>query len=104
MICAAGLPLTGVVMVFNESRDMRDVLARLGRSSRTSRAASVTLPAGTQRQHEILDRLGGPIATWRRSPADRRGLDDDEASLCGWGNGCQRGAERAELWPDPFVA
>ena len=56
---AAGLPLgSGVVMVFDETRDMRDVLKRLGHFfAHESCGKCYPCQMGTQRQKEILDRI-----------------------------------------------
>ncbi len=105
---AAGLPLgSGVVMVFNESRDMRDVLARLGRFfAHESCGKCYPCQLGTQRQHEILDRL----ATGQSQPGDAARLTDvgwtmTEASLCGLGQTAARAVLSAlRLWPDLFAA
>ena len=56
---AAGLPLgSGVVMVFDETRDIRDVLKRLGKFfAHESCGKCYPCQLGTQRQMEILDRV-----------------------------------------------
>jgi len=56
---AVGLPLgSGVVMVFDETRDIRDVLKRLGKFfAHESCGKCYPCQLGTQRQMEILDRL-----------------------------------------------
>ncbi|MBI5829271.1 MAG: NAD(P)H-dependent oxidoreductase subunit E [Chloroflexi bacterium] len=105
---AAGLPLgSGVVMVFNESRDMRDVLARLGRFfAHESCGKCYPCQLGTQRQHEILDRL----AAGQSQPGDAARLTDvgwtmTEASLCGLGQTAASAVLSAlRLWPDLFAA
>ena len=53
---AAGLPLgSGVVMVFDETRDLRDVLKRLGKFfAHESCGKCYPCQMGTQRQMEIL--------------------------------------------------
>jgi NADH-quinone oxidoreductase subunit F len=85
---AAGLPLgSGVVMVFNESRDLRDTLARLGRFfAHESCGKCYPCQMGTQRQKEILDR----VAAGKSLPGDVDRLQDvgwtmTDASLCGLG-------------------
>src|SRR5512147_912047 len=64
----AGLPLgSGVVMVFDESRDMHDVLKRLGHFfAHESCGKCYPCQMGTQRQKEILSRI-----------ADGKTLSDD---------------------------
>ncbi|HMD82135.1 MAG TPA: NAD(P)H-dependent oxidoreductase subunit E, partial [Anaerolineales bacterium] len=56
---AAGLPLgSGVVMVFDETRDMREVLRSLGHFfAHESCGKCYPCQMGTQRQKEILDRI-----------------------------------------------
>jgi len=85
---AAGLPLgSGVVMVFDQTRDLRDVLARLGHFfAHESCGKCYPCQMGTQRQMEILDRVarGGML------PGDVERLQDvgwtmTDASLCGLG-------------------
>jgi len=85
---AAGLPLgSGVVMVFDETRDLRDVLKRLGRFfAHESCGKCYPCQLGTQRQKEILDRL----AEGKSLPGDAERLQDvgrtmTDASLCGLG-------------------
>jgi NADH-quinone oxidoreductase subunit F len=84
----AGLPLgSGVVMVFDETRDLRDVLKRLGRFfAHESCGKCYPCQMGTQRQKEILDRL----ADGKSLPGDAERLQDvgwtmTDASLCGLG-------------------
>ncbi len=85
---AAGLPLgSGVVMVFNHTRDLRDVLKRLGKFfAHESCGKCYPCQMGTQRQSEILDRL----AEGKSLPDDFIRLQDvgwtmTDASLCGLG-------------------
>jgi NADH-quinone oxidoreductase subunit F len=85
---AAGLPLgSGVVMVFDESRDLRDTLSRLGKFfAHESCGKCYPCQLGTQRQMEILDR----IAAGKMIAGDLERLQDvgwtmTDASLCGLG-------------------
>jgi NADH-quinone oxidoreductase subunit F len=85
---AAGLPLgSGVVMVFDETRDLRDTLSRLGRFfAHESCGKCYPCQLGTQRQMEILDR----IAEGRMIAGDLERLEDvgwtmTDSSLCGLG-------------------
>ncbi len=85
---AAGLPLgSGVVMVFNQTRDLRDVLKRLGKFfAHESCGKCYPCQMGTRRQSEILDRL----AEGKLLPGDLERLQDvgwtmTDASLCGLG-------------------
>ena len=104
---AAGLPLgSGVVMVFNESRDMRDVLKRLGHFfAHESCGKCYPCQMGTQRQKEILER----IADDRILPGDLERLQDigwtmTDASLCGLGQTAASAVLSAiKLWPELFA-
>ena len=103
---AAGLPLgSGVVMVFNEERDMRDVLKRLSHFfAHESCGKCYPCQIGTQRQKEILDR----IATGRVLEGDLVRLQDvgwtmTDASLCGLGQTAASAVLSAiKLWPEIF--
>jgi NADH-quinone oxidoreductase subunit F len=103
---AAGLPLgSGVLMVFNEQRDLRDVLARLGRFfAHESCGKCYPCQLGTQRQAEILDRL----AAGKALPGDAERLADvgwtmTDASLCGLGQTAAAAVLSAmKLWPEMF--
>jgi len=104
----AGLPLgSGVVMVFDERRDLRDVLMRLGRFfAHESCGKCYPCQLGTQRQHEILQR----VATGRALPGDAERLSDvgwtmTDASLCGLGQTAATAVLSAlKLWPELFAA
>ncbi|MBI5295479.1 MAG: NAD(P)H-dependent oxidoreductase subunit E [Chloroflexi bacterium] len=104
---AAGLPLgSGVVMVFNETRDLRDVLKRLGKFfAHESCGKCYPCQMGTQRQMEILDR----IAAGNVLDGDMRRLQDvgwtmTDASLCGLGQTAAGAVLSAiKLWPELFV-
>jgi NADH-quinone oxidoreductase subunit F len=85
---AAGLSLgSGVVMVFDRSRDLRKALANLGRFfAHESCGKCYPCQMGTQRQAEILERL----ANGKSLPGDWERLQDvgwtmTDASLCGLG-------------------
>ncbi|HLE13676.1 MAG TPA: NADH-ubiquinone oxidoreductase-F iron-sulfur binding region domain-containing protein, partial [Anaerolineales bacterium] len=103
---AAGLPLgSGVVMVFDEQRDLRDVLARLARFfAHESCGKCYPCQIGTRRQYEILDRLaaGGAL------PGDADRLSDigwtmSDASICGLGQTAASAVLSAmQLWPELF--
>ncbi|MGC8856212.1 MAG: NADH-ubiquinone oxidoreductase-F iron-sulfur binding region domain-containing protein, partial [Anaerolineae bacterium] len=105
---AAGLPLgSGVVMIFNQSRDLRDVLRRLGRFfAHESCGKCYPCQMGTQRQKEILERL----AEGRLLPGDLERLQDvgwtmTDASLCGLGQTAASAVLSAiQLWPEMFMA
>ena len=103
---AAGLPLgSGVVMVFDETRDMRDVLQRLGHFfAHESCGKCYPCQMGTQRQMEILNR----VAAGKTLPDDMIRLQDvgwtmTEASLCGLGQTAASAVLSAmKLWPALF--
>ena len=104
---AAGLPLgSGVVMVFNETRDLRDALKRLGKFfAHESCGKCYPCQMGTQRQMEILDR----VARGETLPDDALRLQDvgwtmTDASLCGLGQTAASAVLSAmKLWPEFFV-
>ena len=101
-----GLPLgSGVVMVFDETRDIRDVLNRLGHFfAHESCGKCYPCQMGTQRQKEILKR----IATGKTLPEDLNRLQDvgwtmTDASLCGLGQTAASAVLSAiKLWPELF--
>jgi NADH-quinone oxidoreductase subunit F len=103
---AAGLSLgSGVAMVFDQRRDLRDVLLRLARFfAHESCGKCYPCQIGTQRQYEILQRLasGDPL------PGDRERLEDvgwtmSDASLCGLGQTAATALLSAmDLWPELF--
>ena len=74
-------------MVFDETRDLRDMLSRLGKFfAHESCGKCYPCQMGTQRQVEILDRL----ARGNSLPGDVERLQDvgwtmTDASLCGLG-------------------
>jgi NADH-quinone oxidoreductase subunit F len=104
---AAGLPLgSGVVTVFNDSRDMREVLRRLARFfAHESCGKCYPCQLGTQRQFEILER----VAEGRAQAGDRERLADvgwtmTDASLCGLGQTAAWAVQSAmTLWPSLFT-
>jgi len=103
---AAGLPLgSGAILILNETRDVRDVLARLGHFfAHESCGKCYPCQLGTQRQHEILDR----VAQGRALPGDLERLQDvgwtmTDASLCGLGQTAASAVLSAlKLWPELF--
>jgi NADH-quinone oxidoreductase subunit F len=105
---AAGLPLgSGVVMVFDDTRDLRDALRRLGRFfAHESCGKCYPCQIGTQRQHEILARVAAGAAR----PGDAERLRDvgwtmTDASLCGLGQTAASAVLSAlKLWPEMFEA
>jgi len=105
---AAGLPLgSGVVLVFDETRDMRASLQKLGGFfAHESCGKCYPCQIGTQRQKEILDR----IASGKTLPGDTVRLQDvgwtmTDASLCGLGQTAASAVLSAiKLWPELFNA
>lgn len=103
---AAGLSLgSGVVMVFDETRDLRQVLLDLGHFfAHESCGKCYPCQLGTQRQLEVLERL----ATGTLIPGDRERLNDvgwtmTDASLCGLGQTAALAVLSAiEHWPQMF--
>jgi len=84
----AGLPLgSGVVMVFDETRDLGDVLVRLGRFfAHESCGKCYPCQMGTQRQMEILDRISeGKMIDGDLDRLQDIGWTMTDSSLCGLG-------------------
>jgi NADH-quinone oxidoreductase subunit F len=104
----AGLPLgSGVVTVFDQTRDLRDVLMRLARFfADESCGKCYPCQLGTQQQYEIMQRL----AAGKALGGDRERLADigwtmTDASLCGLGQTAATAVISAmKLWPDMFAA
>ena len=104
---AAGLPLgSGVIMVFDETRDLRQVLAGLAHFfADESCGKCYPCQIGTQRQHEILERA----ALGQALPGDAQRLSDvgwtmTDASLCGLGQTAASAVLSAmKLWPALFT-
>lgn len=103
---AAGLPLgSGVITVFDETRDLIDILLRLGHFfADESCGKCYPCQLGTQRQYEILQRL----ADGKAEPGDKERLLDvgwtmTDASLCGLGQTAASAVLSAiRLWPERF--
>jgi NADH-quinone oxidoreductase subunit F len=104
---AAGLPLgSGVVMVFDETRDLRDTLSRLGKFfAHESCGKCYPCQMGTQRQTEILDKLAH--GEWLMGDLERLqdvGWTMTDASLCGLGQTAASVVLSAmKHFPDIFV-
>jgi NADH-quinone oxidoreductase subunit F len=104
---AHGLPLgSGVITVFDESRDLRDALARLAYFfADQSCGKCYPCQLGTRRQLEVIER----VAAGRMLPGDRDRLTDvgwtmTDASLCGLGQTAASAVMSAlKLWPELFV-
>jgi NADH-quinone oxidoreductase subunit F len=103
---AAGLTLgSGAIMVFNDQRDLRDILRRLARFfAHESCGKCYPCQLGTQRQYEILERL----AEGASLPGDVIRLQDvgwtmTDASLCGLGQTAAAAVFSAmKRWPALF--
>ena len=104
---AAGLPLgSGVIMVFDETRDMSDALKRLGKFfAHESCGKCYPCQMGTQRQMEILDRVAnGSVLPGDFVRLEDVGLTMTDASLCGLGQTAASAVLSAmKLWPELFV-
>lgn len=104
---AVGLPLgSGVVMVFDETRDMRDALKRLGHFfAHESCGKCYPCQIGTQRQMEILDRIAaGHILEGDLVRLQDVGWTMTDASLCGLGQTAASAVLSAiKLWPEKFT-
>jgi NADH-quinone oxidoreductase subunit F len=104
---AAGLPLgSGMLMVIDQSRDIRDVLVRLARFfAHESCGKCYPCQLGTQRQHEILVRQ----AQGNILPGDVDRLADvgwtmTDSSICGLGQTAAMAVLSAmDLWPELFT-
>ncbi|MBI5567133.1 MAG: NADH-quinone oxidoreductase subunit NuoF [Chloroflexi bacterium] len=104
---ARGLPLgSGAVMVFNDKRDLRDVLLRLGRFfAHESCGKCYPCQLGTLRQYEVLQR----VAAGKIKAGDRERLTDlswtmSDASICGLGQSASWAVQSAmKVWPEMFV-
>ena len=102
----AGLLLgSGVVMVFDDTRDLRQVLVQLGRFfAHESCGKCYPCQLGTNKQYEILKR----ISAGKTLPGDANRLADvgwtmTDSSLCGLGQTAATAVLSAqELWPDLF--
>jgi NADH-quinone oxidoreductase subunit F len=103
---AAGLPLgSGVVMVFNQTRDLSDVLKRLGKFfAHESCGKCYPCQMGTQRQMEILDRVAsGVVLSDDLTRLKDVGWTMTDASLCGLGQTAASAVLSAmKLWPHMF--
>lgn len=103
---AAGLPLgSGVVTVFDETRDLRDTLLRLAHFfADESCGKCYPCQIGTQRQYEIMQR----VAKEDQLAGDIERLKDvgwtmTDASLCGLGQTAASAILSAmQLWPELF--
>jgi len=102
-----GLPLgSGVVMVFDETRDMRQMLKSLGHFfAHESCGKCYPCQMGTQRQKEILDRVAsGKIVEGDFVRLQDVGWTMTDASLCGLGQTAASVVLSAmKLWPELFV-
>jgi NADH-quinone oxidoreductase subunit F len=95
---------SGAIMVFDSHADLRDVLQRLAAFfQHESCGKCFPCQLGTQRQHEILQRMAQPLAGDRERLRDI-GLTMTEASLCGLGQTAASAILSAmEKFPQLFV-
>lgn len=101
----AGIPIgSGVIMVFNQSADLRETLYQLARFfAHESCGKCFPCQLGTQRQKEILDHIahnGGAKPTDRQTLLDL-GFTMTETSLCGLGQTAASAVMSAiRMWPE----
>jgi len=103
----AGIPLgAGVITVFDENRDMRQVILRLANFfAEESCGKCYPCQLGTKRQVEIVQR----IADGKALPQDENRLMEigqtmTDASLCGLGQSAAMAVMSAmKLWPQYFL-
>jgi NADH-quinone oxidoreductase subunit F len=102
----AGLPLgSGVITVFDESRDIRDVLVRLTRFfEEESCGKCYPCQMGTRRQHEIMQRImDGGVRVGDAAKLEDVGWTMTDSSLCGLGQTAASALLSAmRLWPELF--
>lgn len=102
----AGLSLgSGAVMVFDDTQDMREILASLGEFfAHESCGKCYPCQLGTQRQKEILDRnLAGNLLAGDVVRLKDVGWTMTDASLCGLGQTAALAVMSAiDLWPELF--
>jgi NADH-quinone oxidoreductase subunit F len=94
-------------MVFDETRDMRDVLKRLGHFfAHESCGKCYPCQIGTQRQLEILERVAnGHVLTEDAVRLQDVAWTMTDASLCGLGQTAASAVLSAmKLWPELFQA
>jgi NADH-quinone oxidoreductase subunit F len=92
-------------MVFDETRDMRDVCKRLGHFfAHESCGKCYPCQMGTQRQMEILDRIAaGKVIEGDLIRLQDVGWTMTDASLCGLGQTAASAVLSAiKLWPEMF--
>ena len=103
---AAGLTLgSGAIMVFNDTRDLRDILRRLARFfAHESCGKCYPCQLGTQRQYEVLERLAaGNTLSGDVSRLQDVGWTMTDASLCGLGQTAAAAVFSAmKRWPELF--
>jgi NADH-quinone oxidoreductase subunit F len=104
---SAGLPLgSGVVTVFDEKRDLRDVLLRLARFfAGESCGKCYPCQLGTQQQYEIMQRVAqGETLSGDKARLSDIGWTMTDASLCGLGQTAASAVISAmKLWPEMFA-
>ena len=105
---AVGLPLgSGVITVFDDTREMKDILLRLTHFfAEESCGKCYPCQLGTQRQYEIMQRIaeGNPLPD-DVSRLSQVGWTMTDASLCGLGQTAASALLSAlKLWPEIFMA
>ena len=105
---SAGLPLgSGVITVFDDTRDLRDILLRLGHFfAEESCGKCYPCQLGTQRQVEILQRLAdNHILAGDIDRLQDVGWTMTDASLCGLGQTAASAVLSAiKYWPEMFAS
>jgi NADH-quinone oxidoreductase subunit F len=104
---SAGIPLgAGAVMVFDDERDMREVIRRVAHFfAEESCGKCYPCQLGTQRQFEIMQR----VSEGKALPGDVERLQDlgaamTDASLCGLGQTASMAVLSAiKKWPEMFL-
>jgi NADH-quinone oxidoreductase subunit F len=103
---SAGLPLgSGVITVINKTRNLKDILNRLGRFfAEESCGKCFPCQLGTQRQFEILQRiLEGKTLSGDDERLRRIGKTMTDASICGLGQTASSAVISAlDKWPQLF--
>jgi NADH-quinone oxidoreductase subunit F len=103
---AAGLPLgSGVVMVLDETRDLREILLSLGHFfAHESCGKCFPCQLGTQRQYEILQRVAsGDVLSGDAERLADIGWTMSDASICGLGQTAATAVLSAlSHWPHLF--
>jgi NADH-quinone oxidoreductase subunit F len=106
-LSAAGLPIgSGVITVFDDTRNLKDVILRLGRFfAAESCGKCPACVMGTQRQCEVLERLAeGKIQAGDYDLLQKTDWNQPEVSICQVGQNAAMAVQSAlTKWPQMFV-